>query len=53
MMDDAFRLTIDKIFETKYDEQSFDEEGKYKTRYHLDGYADDENIFEFLCNINH
>ena len=28
-----------------------DENGKYKSRFKLDGYGDDENVFEFLCNI--
>ena len=52
MMDDAFRLTIDKIFNTKYSNECIDKEGKYKTKYQLDGFTDDENIFEFLCNIS-
>ena len=51
MMDDAFRLTIDKIFNTQYSNECIDHEGKYKTKYKLDGFRDDENIFEFLCNI--
>ena len=51
MMDDAFRLTIDKVFETKYDQDCFDEEGNYKSRFPIEGYRNDENIFEFLCNI--
>ena len=51
MLDDAFRLTIDKVFDTRYDESCFDENGKYKSRYPIEGYQDDENIFEFLCNI--
>ena len=53
MIDDALRLTIDKFFETKYDLEVIDEKtGKYKSKYKLDGYNDEENIFEFLCNIN-
>jgi hypothetical protein len=52
MLDDAFRLTIDKVFDTRYDESCFDENGKYKSRFPIDGYKDDENIFEFLCNIS-
>ncbi len=53
MFDDALRLTIDKIFETKYDESCFDKENnKYISKYKLDGFNDDENVFEFLCNIN-
>ena len=52
MLDDAFRLTIDTVFETVYDESVFDKENKvYKTKYHLDGFNDNENIFEFICNI--
>ena len=51
MLDDAFRLTLDKVFDTRYDESCFDENGKYKSRYPIEGYQDDENIFEFLCNI--
>ena len=51
MMDDAFRLTIDKIFNTQYSSDCFDINGNYKSRYKLDGYNDNENIFEFLCNI--
>ena len=51
MIDDAFRLTIDKVFDTKYNDECFDEEGKYKTRFPIEGYKNDENIFEFLCNI--
>ena len=52
MMDDAFRLTIDKVFNTKYCKECIDEEGKYKTKYKLNGFNDNENIFEFLCNIS-
>ena len=51
MMDDAFRLTIDKIFNTQYSSYCFDSNGNYISRYHLDGYSDNENIFEFLCNV--
>ena len=53
MIDDAFRLTIDKFFDTRYDSEVIDEKtGKYKSKYKLNGYNDEENIFEFLCNIN-
>jgi len=51
MMDDALRLTIDKVFETKYDNECIDENGKYKSKYKLEGFTDEENIFEFLCNV--
>ena len=52
MLDDAFRLTIDKVFDTRYSSDVIDEEGKYKTKYKLDGFTDEENVFEFLCNVN-
>ena len=51
MLDDAFRITIDKVFNTKYDKECFDSNGKYKSKYHLEGFSDEENVFEFLCNI--
>ena len=51
MMDDAFRLTIDKIFNTRYSSDCFDKNKNYKSKYKLDGYSDYENIFEFLCNV--
>ena len=44
MLDDAFRLTIDKVFETKYDSCCI-KNGKYCSKYHFDGFSDDENIF--------
>ena len=51
MLDDAFRLTIDKIFETSYSQDCIDENGNYKSKFKLEGYSDEENVFEFLCNI--
>ena len=52
MLDDAFRLTIDKIFNTIYSKECIDENGNYKSKYKLEGFSDEENIFEFLCNIS-
>ena len=51
MIDDALRLTIDKVFETKYDGECIDKNGNYKSKYKLDGFNDEENVFEFLCNV--
>ena len=52
MFDDAMRLTIDKIFDTVYDESVIEKEtNQYKSKYQLDGYSDYENVFEFLGNI--
>ena len=52
MLDDAFRLTIDKVFNTRYSNECINVDGSYKSKYKLDGFGDDENIFEFLCNIS-
>jgi tubulin--tyrosine ligase/tubulin polyglutamylase TTLL9 len=52
MIDDALRLTIDKVFPTEYDKEVI-ENGKYSSKYHLDGFNDEENLFEFICNIEH
>ena len=53
MIDDAFRITIDSIFETVYSDECVDKENnKYISPYHVEGYTDDENIFEFICNID-
>jgi hypothetical protein len=52
MLDDAFRLTIDKVFNTKYSNECIDKNGDYKSKYKLDGFSDNEIIFEYLCNIS-
>ena len=52
MVDDALRLTIDKVFPTEYDKEVISLDGKnYKSKYHLDGFSDEENLFEFICNV--
>ena len=54
MIDDAIRLTVDKVFPTEYDKEVISEDGKhYVSKYHLEGFNDEENLFEFLCNIDH
>ena len=45
MLDDAFRLTLDKVFNTKYSNECIDINGEYKTKYKLNGFSDNENIF--------
>lgn len=52
MFDDAMRLTIDKIFNTVYSDEVIDSStNSYKSKYPLDGYNENENVFEFLGNI--
>jgi tubulin---tyrosine ligase len=53
MIDDSFRLTLDKIFDTQYDSSVYDKStGIYKTRFPVEGYSDSENMFEFICNLS-
>ena len=52
MIDDALRLTVDEIFETEYSKEWIDEKGNYSSKFHIDGYDDSENMWEFICNIN-
>ena len=47
MIDDAFKLTIDKIFFLSKSNLEKMKEKPYK----VDGYTDDENMWELLCNI--
>ena len=47
MIDDAFKLTIDKIF--ILDDENIKE--MKNNPFKVDGYSDDENMWEFLCNI--
>jgi hypothetical protein len=57
MIDDAFRLTIDKIYETEYSEDRYrynsdTNTNEYISPFHVDGYDDSENMFKFLGTIS-
>ena len=57
MIDDAFRLTIDKVFETEFaeDRYRFNEEkneNEYVSPFHVDEYDDTENMFLFLGSLS-
>ena len=52
MVEDALRITVDDVFETEYDKEWLDENGNYKSNYHVDGYDDKENMWELICNLN-
>ena len=45
LVEDMLRLTVDDIFYTEF------ENGTYKNPFSLEGYPDDENIWEFVCNM--
>jgi len=51
MIDDAFRLTIDAKFNTKYSNDRYDKDGNYISPFHVEGYKDSENIYELIGNI--
>ena len=51
MIDDALRLTIDVIFDTKYKEERYIN-GKYSSPFHVDGYNDNENLFDLVVELN-
>ena len=61
MLDDAFRLTLDKIFETEYDRESQDNNAdnnadnkadnkNYKSPFKVAGYNND-NMFDYICSL--
>ena len=51
LIDDAFRLTIDVAFGTIYSSDRYGKNG-YISPYHVDGYSDSENMFDFVANLN-
>ena len=51
MIDDALRLTIDKVFGVKYSKETIIN-GKYTSPYHVDGYKDDEIMYNYLGDLN-
>jgi len=55
MLDDAMRLTIDELFETKFNFCILDEKEKvsnYCSPFPVDGYKDSDILWEFICNLN-
>ena len=59
MLDDALRLTVDKLFETKYkNDNSYsiynekNNECEYKSLFPVNGYLNSENLFDFVCDLN-
>ena len=52
MIDDALRLTIDDLFSCEYDKKWKNEKGDYYSNFQVDGYSNEENLWDFICNIN-
>ena len=51
MIDDALLLTVDDLLPTEYNKDYLNEKGKYKSKFHVDGYKDDENMWQFICDM--
>ena len=53
LIDDMFRLTIDKIYDAKYKDNVYNPLTKvYKTPFPVLEYSDSEIMYEFICNLN-
>ena len=52
MIDDALRLTADEIFITDYDKEWKNQNGEYCSKFHVKGYKDEDNLWEFICDAN-
>ena len=52
MIDDALRLTVDDIFKTDYNKEWKNEKGEYCSKYHVNGYKDEDNMWEFVCDCD-
>ena len=51
MIDDALLLTVDEIFPTEYSKECLNENGEYKSKFNVKGYKDEENMWEFVCDL--
>ena len=51
MIDDALRLTIDDYFDTKYSKERLDHNGNYISPFPVDGYNNNENLFELIGTL--
>ena len=51
MIDDALRLTVDKVFKTDYTEE-WKNKGEYCSKFHVKGYKDKDNLWEYVCEAN-
>ena len=52
MIDDALRLTVDKLFETEYDlGDNYKYTSIYESPFRVDGYRNSDNMFRFVCDL--
>jgi len=50
MIDDALRLTIDDLFDTK--SSCIDEKNQYFSPYKVENYSDSEIMYDFVVDLN-
>jgi hypothetical protein len=51
MVEDALILTIDDIFKTIYSKEWINQNGNYKSNFHVKSYDNSENMWEFVCDL--
>ena len=51
MIDNALLLTVDELFKTEYSQECLNEKGQYKSKYHVNGYKDEDNMWEFVVDL--
>ena len=52
MIDDALRLTVDDVFKSDYIQDWKNQKGEYCSKFHVKGYKDEDNLWEFVCDVN-
>ena len=51
MIDNSLLLTVDELFPTEYSKECLNEKGQFKSKYHVNGYKDEENMWEFVVDL--
>ena len=51
MIDDALRLTIDDLFQPTLTDEWKNINGEYKSNFKVNGYSEEENMWELICNL--
>ena len=51
MIDNSLLLTVDELFPTEYSNECLNEKGQFKSKYHVNGYKDEENMWEFVVDL--
>ena len=52
MLDDAFRLTLDIVFSTKYSDSCTDIYGNYNSPFPLENTSNSDNLWDKVCSLS-